>query len=619
MSQTSAPPVAADAPACMDLRIMATTDLHMHVLGYDYFADRASDRLGLSRAAALIAKARAQAANCLLFDNGDALQGSPMGDYLAESGGIGPRRPHPAIAAMNALRYDAATIGNHDFSFGLGFLRASLEGANFPVVSTNLHPRRPLPVCPHLLLERRFTDRQGQVRRLRIGVLGFLPPQTVDWEPALRPEIAVSDILDAARAGIAALRQRGADLVIALSHSGIGALEPAPMMENAATALAALPGIDLVVAGHTHRVFPSAGHPGGPGIDAARGTLAGKPAVMPGFWGTHLGLIDLRLEREGATWRIAGFACRAEPVGPGSDHPAVVAPALSAHRQTLRHFRRRIGKTDRPLSSYFALIGQDSGLRLVAMAQRWHVRRALRGTRWQDLPILSAAAPFRAGGRGGPQHYTDVPAGRLTLRNIADLYLFPNRLCAIRLTGAEAREWLERSASLFLRVRPGMPDQPLIDPEFPSYNFDVIDGLDWQIDLSRPPRYAPDGRLAHADSHRIAAMTHRGRPVTADQPFILVTNSYRLSDCGLFAGVACGRPVLLDSTARTREVLRRYVAQRRVLAPDSRIGWSFSPLPGTSVLFETSPAAADHLDRLDAQVEPAGLGPDGFLRLRLHL
>ena len=137
----------------------------------------------------------------------------------------------------------------------------------------------------------------------------------------------------------------------------------------AATALAALPGIDLVVAGHTHRVFPSTGHPGGPGIDAARGTLAGKPAVMPGFWGTHLGLIDLRLEHEGATWRIAGFACRAEPVGPGSDHPAVVAPALSAHRQTLRHFRRRIGKTDRPLSSYFALIGQDSGLRLVAMAQ----------------------------------------------------------------------------------------------------------------------------------------------------------------------------------------------------------------------------------------------------------
>ncbi|WP_051476383.1 bifunctional 2',3'-cyclic-nucleotide 2'-phosphodiesterase/3'-nucleotidase [Paracoccus sp. J39] len=603
----------------LDLRILATTDLHMHVLGYDYFADRPSGRLGLSRAAALIAKARQSAPNCLLFDNGDGLQGSPMGDYLAEAGALGPRQPHPAIAAMNALRYDAATVGNHDFSFGLGFLRRTLDEAEFPIVASNLRPRRPLPVQNHILLERQFRDRRDRPQRLRIGVLGFLPPQTVEWEPGLKAEIEVQDILLAARAGIAALRRQGAHLVVALSHSGIGALAPAPMMENAATALAALPGIDLVIAGHTHRVFPSPDHPQGPGIDARRGTLAGKPAVMPGFWGSHLGLIDLRLEPAGQGWRIADFTCRAEPVGAEEDHPAVTGPALAAHRRTLRHFRRRIGRTERPLSSYFALIGEDPGLRLVTMAQRWHVRRALRGTRWQDLPILSAAAPFRAGGRGGPQHYTDVPAGRLTLRNIADLYLFPNRICAIRLTGAELHEWLERSASLFLRIEPGKPDQPLIDPEFPSYNFDIIDGLDWQIDLSRPPRYAPDGRLAHADSRRIGALSHRSRPVAPDQPFILVTNSYRLSDCGLFAPVAAGRPVLLDGTSRTREVLRRYVARRRVLAPDSRAGWSFRPLPGTSVLFETGPAAALHLDGLSARVEPAGMGPDGFLRLRLHL
>ncbi|WP_051416119.1 bifunctional 2',3'-cyclic-nucleotide 2'-phosphodiesterase/3'-nucleotidase [Paracoccus sp. J55] len=603
----------------LDLRILATTDLHMHVLGYDYFADRPSGRLGLSRAAALIAKARQSAPNCLLFDNGDGLQGSPMGDYLAEAGALGPRQPHPAIAAMNALRYDAATVGNHDFSFGLGFLRRTLDEAEFPIVASNLRPRRPLPVQNHILLERQFRDRRDRPQRLRIGVLGFLPPQTVEWEPGLKAEIEVQDILLAARAGIAALRRQGAHLVVALSHSGIGALAPAPMMENAATALAALPGIDLVIAGHTHRVFPSPDHPQGPGIDARRGTLAGKPAVMPGFWGSHLGLIDLRLEPAGQGWRIADFTCRAEPVGAEEDHPAVTGPALAAHRRTLRHFRRRIGRTERPLSSYFALIGEDPGLRLVTMAQRWHVRRALRGTRWQDLPILSAAAPFRAGGRGEPQHYTDVPAGRLTLRNIADLYLFPNRICAIRLTGAELHEWLERSASLFLRIEPGKPDQPLIDPEFPSYNFDIIDGLDWQIDLSRPPRYAPDGRLAHADSRRIGALSHRSRPVAPDQPFILVTNSYRLSDCGLFAPVAAGRPVLLDGTSRTREVLRRYVARRRVLAPDSRAGWSFRPLPGTSVLFETGPAAARHLDGLSARVEPAGMGPDGFLRLRLHL
>ena len=253
------------------------------------------------------------------------------------------------------------------------------------------------------------------------------------------------------------------------------------------------------------------------------------------------------------------------------------------------------------------------------MAQRWHVRRALRGTRWQDLPILSAAAPFRAGGRGGPDHYTDVPAGRLTLRSIVDLYHFPNRICALRLSGRDVTEWLERSASLFRRVEAGRADQPLIDPEFPSYNFDIIDGLDWQIDLTRPPRFAPDGHLADAQSHRVVGAVHRGRPLDPDQEFILVTNSYRLSDCGMFAPIVAGRPVLLDGTSRTREVLRRYIARRRVLAPEGGTGWCFAPLPGTSVLFETSPAAAPHLHRLHRQVESVGMGANGFLQLRLHL
>lgn len=603
----------------LDLRIMATTDLHMHVLGYDYFANRPCKGLGLSRTAALIAQERASARNCLLFDNGDFLQGSPMGDYLAEAGNIGPNRVHPAIAAMNALRYDAATLGNHDFSFGLGFLRRTMAGAAFPYVATNLSTNRPLPCMPDLLLHRRFQDRHGKLQDLRIGILGFLPPQTVFWEPDLRSSIAIKDILSSAREAITRLQFKEADLIIALSHSGIGALRASPMMENASTALAALDGIDLVIAGHSHRVFPAADHPSGPGIDTLRGTLAGKPAVLPGFWGSHLGIIDLELKRNSKGWKIDGFSVRAEQVAGDQHNPDVSRPALSAHQQTLRHFRRRVGRTERPLSSYFSLIGDDPGLRLVNMAQRWHARRALHGTRWQDLPILSAAAPFRAGGRGGPHHYTNIQAGRLTRRNIADLYLFPNRICAIHLQGCEVTEWLERAAGQFHQILPGSSDHPLIDPEFPSYNFDVIDGLDWQIDLTQPPRYAPDGRLLHRKARRVCNVRHRGRSITMEQEFILVTNSYRLSGCGLFAPIASGRPALLDSAFRTREVLRRYVTRRRVLSPESRTGWSFSPLPGTSVLFRTSPAAAPQLSRLSTPVEPIGLDSEGFLELRLHL
>ena len=608
------------------LKIMATTDLHMHVLGYDYFADRPSERIGLSRVAGQILAERGTADNCLLFDNGDSLQGSPMGDFLAETGAIATGRRHPAIVARNALGYDAATIGNHDFSFGLPFLRRTLEGAQFPVVASNLSCRRPLPLTRHAVLTRTMRDRSGAAQQVRVGVLGFMPPQTVDWEPELRDEIAVADILASARQGIAALHARGADLIVALSHSGIGALQPAPMMENAATALAALPGIDVVIAGHTHRVFPSADHPSGPGVDAASGTLAGKPSVMPGFWGSHLGVIELELEplapdaaQTGRRWTVAAFRSRAEPIQQRAEHALVTHAAGPAHRQTLRHFRRLVGRSEGALTSHFTLIGEDAGLRLVAMAQRWHVRKALAGSRWQDLPILSAAAPFRAGGRGGPDHYTEVPAGRLTLRNLADLYLFPNRLCAILVTGARLADWLERSASLFFQVVPGRRDQPLIDPEFPGYSFDLIDGLDWRLDLGQPPRHAADGRLLNPRSVRVTDLRHRGQPVDPDQPFILATNSYRLSDSGLFAPAVAGCPVVLDGMARTREVIRRYVARRRVIAPAGRMGWGFCAMPGTSVLFKTGPGAANHLDRLPLPAEDMGLDDDGFLTLRLHL
>lgn len=612
---------AANPANVVDLRIMATTDLHMHILGYDYFGNRPNAGFGLARVATAIARERESAANCLLFDNGDALQGSPMGDYAAEAD---PQDLplHPAIAAMNALGYDAATLGNHDFSYGLPFLHRILAKADFPIVSSNLISRKRLNIARHMLIARECRDRMGQARMLRIGVLGFLPPQTVTWEPELQGEISIGDIIGTAQEGISELRAAGADLIVALSHSGLGARLAAPMMENAATALADLPGIDVVIAGHTHRVFPCDSHPSGPGIDPLTGTVAQKPCVMAGFWGSHLGVIDLQLlppchDREG--WRIAASSSRAIAVERIPEDPRISHIAQTAHRGTLRHFKRRVGRTNVPMNSYFTMIGQDSGLRLVAMAQRWHMRELLTGTRWQGLPILSAAAPFRAGGRGGAGHYTDVPSGGLTLRQLADLYLFPNRICALLVSGDDLRCWLERSVSIFYRIAPGQQDQPLINPDYPGYNFDLIDGLRWVLDLAAPPRHGPDGQLLNPDSRRVHDLQYRGRPVASADRFVLVTNSYRLSNSGVFAEIAARCPLILKGKTRTRDILRRYVTRCRAVHPDADLGWQFRPMPGTSVRLGTGPAALPHLPRQNYRIEDIGIAADGFLDLRLHL
>lgn len=599
------------AAAMTELRILATTDLHMHVLSYDYFAERPSDSFGLERTAALIAAERATATNSLLLDNGDFLQGNPMGDYLAETSRTARHRPHPAIAAMNLLQYDAATLGNHDFSFGLPFLERTLSGAQFPYVSTNITRGTGLPLVDRIVLRRELLGQDGIRRPIAIGLLGFLPPQTAEWEPELRGVMEIDDILIAAKRGIAALKQDGADLIIALSHSGIGPLTASPRMENAATALAALPGIDVVIAGHTHRIFPAPDHGDSPGIDAKLGSLAGKPAVMAGFWGSHLGVINLTLAQTAlGRWRIEGFTSHAKPVPKGANPSSSLRAAMQgSHRDTIRHFRRRIGYGTTPLTSHFTHVGHDPALKLVTTAQSWYVRRMLRDSRWRDLPILSAAAPFRAGGRGGPDHYTSVPAGPLTLRNVSDLYLFPNRVCAILVTGTDLRHWLERSAGMFQRVTPGIADQPLIDPNFPGYNFDVIDGLEWRIDLTVPA----------GSSGRVTDLSHRGRPVAPDQRFVLVTNNYRLSESGFFGAVAANKPVLFEGAARTRDVLRRYIARRPVLDQTGQLGWRFRPCPGTSVLFDTAPTAVAHLGDLAPRVEPVGPTASGFLRMRLHL
>lgn len=609
----------------LSLRILATTDLHMNVLPYNYFADRPCNRTGLARTASLIARRRHEVRNAILLDNGDFLQGTPMGDLAAATVLQSPRKIHPAIAAMNALDYDAAALGNHDFNFGVSFLRMVTGRAGFPFLAANLRVHRGPGFQPYAILRRSLTDWHGCAVDLAIGVIGFVPPQTPDWDRDLSGLISCADIVETARRLVPEMRADGAQIVIALAHSGIGGLTPYPGMEHAATALAAVPGLDAIIAGHTHEVFPGPAFPSAAGVDPVAGTLAGKPAVMAGFGGSHLGIIDLDLRRNGAAgWHVAGFSVRAEPVAPDLPSAAGIArPVMAAHRETLRHLRRRVGRSDTPLNSYFALIGHDPGLRLVNMAQRWHVRQRLKGSRWASLPVLSASAPFRAGGRGGPQHYTDVPPGALSLRNLADLYFFPNRICAIRLTGAQLADWLERSASMFRRVEPGSRDAPLIDPAFPCYNFDVIDGVTWQIDLSGPARFAPDGRLLDPGSRRIRDLRWQGRAVAPSDSFVLATNSYRLASCGLFSPLVSGNEIALKGDELTREILRLYVRRRRRIAIDAAPHWRFTAMPGTTAIFETGPGGLAHLEAVAARhaagLEHAGAGAEGFARFRLLL
>lgn len=619
------------------LRIMETTDLHVHIFPYDYYADRPVDTLGLARTAAHISDIRAEATNSMLLDNGDFLQGNPMGDYIAYERGMKPGDKHPMIAALNTLEFDAATIGNHEFNYGLDFLINAMAAADFPVVLANIaretgaSPTADTTLFkPYVILDREVVDGAGEAYRLRVGLIGFTPPQIMNWDRKhLEGNVSARDILTTARAWVPQMKEAGADIIIALSHSGIGSANETDLMENASVPLAAIPGIDAVLTGHSHLVFPSTTFADFAAVDAKAGTIHGKPATMGGFWGSHLGVIDLLLSNDGGQWRVLGHDVETRAISKREEDrsitalvesdPDVLAAVQDDHDATLAYVRRAVGKTAAPLHSYFALVADDPSVQIVSLAQKWYVTEMLKSSEYAALPVLSAAAPFKAGGRGGPEYYTDVPAGDLAIKNVADLYLYPNTVRAVKVTGAELRDWLERSAGMFNRIEPGKADQILLNPDFPSYNFDVIDGVTYTIDLSQPSKFEADGALANPDARRIGNLAFEGVPVTDEMAFVIATNNYRASGGGSFPG-AKGDTIIFEAPDTNRDVIVRYIVERGTIEPSADANWSFAPLPGTTVLFDTGPAAANYVDEVEGvDIAPAGAGADGFARFRIAL
>ncbi len=630
----SAPHAPSDR-AVVDLRILATTDLHAHLFPFDYYTDRRDNKVGLAQAASLVAELCGPKENCFLVDNGDTLQGAPLGD-AAERRIVPEGRPHPMIAAMNAMRFDAATLGNHDFDYGLNFLETVLQQAGFPVALANATRADGSRFLPgHIVIERQVTDRAGRPHPLRIAVIGVAPPQIAKWHAASLSGLLIwEDMVQAVRRELATLSADPVDLTLVLAHSGLGQAEAQPGAENAALAIAALPGVDAVVAGHTHAVFPPSSPEGA--------TAQPTPIVQPGFWGSHIGRIDIQLEQATADqsdrpWRITRTVAQAQPVqgrGPNANaplrrslrqNPALRRQMLQDHRLTRSYTARVLGRSDVALETYFSMIAPTPALDILAAAKSRAARTFIGSEpHLAGLPLIASVTPFKAGGRGGPSNFTDIPKGPLRLRNAADLYLYTNSLAVLRVTGADVRAWLERVASAFATLTPGAgaaQPQALMRPGFASYNFDVLYGLNYTFDLREAPLYSADGTPEHEGPGRVRDLCLADGTSLTDQAEVLITtNNYRGSGGGGFAAAARSETVIQTSDP-VRDRVAEFISEAdQPLRPKGQRVWRFAPLGGVPVVVETGPGALDHPDRIAALgLSDLGQNAAGFQRFQLSI
>lgn len=562
----------------LTVRLLATTDLHGHLLPWDYARGAVSPGAGLAVLAAQIEQARANVANSLLFDVGDLLQGTPLADLAARQGaGAGP---HPLVAALDLLGVDAATLGNHDFDHGLEALCAAYSGASFPVVAANVESGLPgWPVRPGVILERDFLDSQGQRHLLRVGVTGVLPPETARWNGGiLGPEVKFTPMVPAARAEVARLRRAGAELVVVLAHTGLAGAGPVPDPDQRAEELACIEGVDAVLAGHSHRAEA---------LPAGALAPGSAPVVVGPANAGGVAMIDLTLDlslrpvRRGSEARVIG-AARSDP-----PNPRLLAAGRRVHARVEVALVRQIGRLSTPIRTHFALVADASAMDFVGRAKAEWVAAHLPPAEPQGLPIVAASAPFRVGAFDAG--YLDIAPGPLRLRDLHAIYGFANTVVACIVRGGDLVAWLERSACIYNRLEPGRGPQPLLAPGAAGFNFDVISDLSWEIDLAKPPAFDPAGRMVPG-AGRVSRVRWKGRPLDEGQPFILVTNSFRAGGGGGFPGVERFERLPLPSV-RVLDVLADHAARHQALAPIARPGWCFAPVEGAEACFE-APADA---------------------------
>jgi 2',3'-cyclic-nucleotide 2'-phosphodiesterase (5'-nucleotidase family) len=524
----SFPLAGSSSPKRVYIVVLGTTDLHGNLFPVDYYTDKADNR-GLAKIGTLIKQFRKENQNVLLIDSGDTIQGTPLEYYHNKKNN---QPPDPMMLAMNGLHYDAMTVGNHEYNFGLQVLEKARSEAEFPWLAANTYNKgtNQTHYKPYIIKE---------IAGVRIGVLGLTTPGIPNWENA--PNYAGLEFhepLIEAKKWVPLLRRKErADVVVIAMHMGLeqdlrtGEINPGQVTnENQAIAIAKqVPGIDLIFMGHTHRDVPSV-------------LINGVQLIQANYWGRHLARVDLYLENAGPRWRVLARVARTiavdDRVAPDQELLKIGEPY---DRETQAWLSRPIGESGAELTAAEARFRDTAILDLIQRVQL--------ETGKADV---SMAAVFNPDAR--------IAKGPVTVRDIAGLYVYENTLVVLEVTGQQLKDALEHSAKYFRPYEPGKSPAELVDEKIPAYNFDIAEGVTYVLNIAKPI------------GQRIENLQFQGKPLSPTQKLRLATNNYRVNGGGGYT-MYKGAPVVYRSSEEIRELIIDWVEHHKTIPTEPTNNW----------------------------------------------
>jgi 2',3'-cyclic-nucleotide 2'-phosphodiesterase (5'-nucleotidase family) len=520
------------APERVQITILGTTDLHGNINPIDYYTNKADNR-GLAKIATLIKRIRKDQPNVLLIDSGDTIQGSPLESFHGRKNN---QPVDPMMLVMNSLNYDSMTVGNHEYNFGLKVLEKARSEAKFPWLSANTYDKgKQQPhYKPYIIKE---------VAGVRIGILGLTTPGIPNWDnPPNYAGLEFHEPVTEAQKWVPILRdQEKADVVVIAMHMGLeedlrtGEVSPGQVPhENEAILIAKeVPGVDVIFMGHTHRDVPSV-------------YINGVLLTQANHWGRHLARTDLYLQKAGSGWRMYAKSARTIPSDDRLEPDPEVTKLVEPYdRETQGWLSRAIGNSSEELTAHEARFRDTAILDLIQKVQLE-----------AGKADVSMVASFNSDAR--------IAKGPVSVRDIAGLYVYENTLVVLEVTGQQLKDALEHSAKYYKPYVAGTPLRDLVEDKIPAYNFDIAEGVTYDLDISKPI------------GQRIQNLRFHGQPLAPSKKLRLATNNYRVNGGGGYV-MYKDAPVVYRSSEEIRELIIDWLEKNKTVPTTPNNNWRILP------------------------------------------